>query len=332
MIAERERRFRALAPRVVALGGGHGLAASLQAAQSYASNIVGIVSVADDGGSSGRLRRELGLPAPGDLRRCLSALASDDSLIARSLEHRFEVGSLEGHPLGNLLLAGLAEAGGDFQQAITEVARLVGAVGTIYPATHGPVTLLATTPSGPIRGQVTIEASDDIRDLRFDPPDPQAPSEAVAAILAADQVIIGPGSLFTSVLACALVPNVLDALRDTTAQRVFVANVANDRAEARGFDLVAHIETLGSYGVPVDVILADAGGQAATGEAAAGQADAGQARVRRGADAPADVVVGETRLRRVSMAAADGWGHRPDLLGRALGELYAELATDREIN
>ncbi len=302
---------------MVALGGGHGLAASLQAAQSFASNIVGIVSVADDGGSSGRLRRELGLPAPGDLRRCLSALASDDSLIARSLEHRFEVGSLEGHPLGNLLLAGLAEAGGDFQQAITEVARLVGAVGTIYPATHGPVTLLATTPNGPIRGQVTIEESSDIRDLRFDPPDPQAPIEAIEAILAADQIIIGPGSLFTSVLACALVPNILDALRETPAQRVFVANVANDRAEARGFDLVSHIETLGSYGIPVDVVLANVEGKAAA---------------RRGTDEMADSVVGGARLRRAPMAAADGWGHRPDLLGRALGSLYAELATDREIN
>ncbi len=301
---------------MVALGGGHGLAASLQAAQTFASHIVGIVSVADDGGSSGRLRRELGLPAPGDLRRCLSALASDDSLIARSLEHRFEVGSLEGHPLGNLLLAGLAEAGGDFQQAITEVARLVGAVGTIYPATHAPVTLLATTPNGPIRGQVTIEESNDIRDLRFDPADPQAPQAAVDAILAADQVIIGPGSLFTSVLACALVPNVLEALRETSAQRVFVANVANDKAEARGFDLLAHVETLASYGIPVDVVLAN-------GEATP--------KGRRDGEAKLTPLIGSARLYRMPMAAADGWGHRPDLLGRALGSLYADLAVDHEI-
>ena len=292
---------------MVALGGGHGLAASLQAAQTFASNIVGVVSVADDGGSSGRLRRELGLPAPGDLRRCLSALASDDSLIARSLEHRFESGSLEGHPLGNLLLAGLAEAGGDFQQAITEVARLVGAVGTIFPATTGPVTLLATSAEGLIRGQVRIEESSDIRDLRFDPPGPAAPSEAIEAILGADQVIVGPGSLFTSVLACVLVPEILEAVQATDAQRVFVANVANDRAEARGFDLAAHVETLASYGVPIDVVLANV------------DVDLSAASV------------GPAALVRTKMAAADGWGHHPGLLGKALGSLYAEMVADREI-
>lgn len=317
MIAERSKRFRALAPRVVALGGGHGLAASLRAAQTFASNIVGVVSVADDGGSSGRLRRELGLPAPGDLRRCLSALASDDSLIARSLEHRFEAGSLEGHPLGNLLLAGLAEAGGDFQQAISEVARLIGAVGTIYPATNGPVTLVANTRAGPIRGQVTIEESSEIRDLRFDPADPTAPPQAIEAILGADQVIVGPGSLFTSVLACALVPDVLAALRSTSAQRVFVANVANDRAEAHGFDLAAHVDTLSSYGVPIDVVLAD-GVVPYDSEQSDG-------------DAARDLMIGGCRLIRADMAAVDGWGHRPDRLGRALAALYAEMVSEREI-
>ncbi len=308
MTADRSKRFRALAPRVVALGGGHGLAASLQAAQEFASNIVGVVSVADDGGSSGRLRRELGLPAPGDLRRCLSALASDDSLIARSLEHRFESGSLEGHPLGNLLLAGLAEAGGDFQQAISEVARLVGAVGTIYPATNGPVTLVANTAEGPIRGQVTIEESSDISDLRFDPSEPDAPAAAVEAILNADQIIIGPGSLFTSVLACALVPDILAALRSASGQRIFVANVANDRAEARGFDLAAHVDTLNSYGIPVDVVLAD------------GPTDDPNLPMPR---------IGGRPLVHAPMAAGDGWGHRPDRLGRSLASLYAQMDADR---
>lgn len=304
----RSERFRALAPRVVALGGGHGLASSLRAAQHFASHIVGVVSVADDGGSSGRIRRELGLPAPGDLRRCLSALASDDSLIARSLEHRFESGSLEGHPLGNLLLAGLAEAGGDFQQAISEVARLVGAVGTIYPATNGPVTLMANTAEGPIRGQVTIEESSDINDLRFDPPEPAAPKAAVDAIMEADQIIIGPGSLFTSVLACAVVPDILEALQNAEGQRVFVANVANDRAEARGFDLAAHVDTLHSYDIPIDVILAEGTGDPSS-------------------SAPRQL--GGCRIVHAPMAADDGWGHRPDKLGRSLGSLYAQMDSDR---
>lgn len=311
MIAERSKRFRALAPRVVALGGGHGLAASLRAAQTYASSIVGVVSVADDGGSSGRLRRELGVPAPGDLRRCLSALASDDSLIARSLEHRFQTGSLQGHPVGNLLLAGLAEAGGDFQQAITEVARLVGAVGTIYPATNSSVTLVASTPGGPIRGQVTIERSSDISDLGFDPAEPAAPGEAVEAIRDADQIIIGPGSLFTSVLACVLVPDILEALQRAPGQRVFVANVANDRAEARGFDLAAHVETLASYRVPIDVVLAD-GSESATSETSAA------------------TVVG-IPLVQAPMAADDGWGHRPDRLGSSLSALHSQIHREGQL-
>ena len=113
-------------PAVVALGGGHGLAATLRAARRYAGRLTGIVSVGDDGGSSGKLRADLGMAAPGDLRRCLSALASEDSLLVDSLEHRFEEGTLQGHPVGNLLLAGLAMVSGDLQQAIDEVGRLIG--------------------------------------------------------------------------------------------------------------------------------------------------------------------------------------------------------------
>ncbi len=288
-------------PSVVALGGGHGLAASLRAAQSYAGGLVGIVSVADDGGSSGRIRRELGLPAPGDLRRCLSALASDDSLLAASLEHRFDNGPLEGHPLGNLLIAGMTQAGGDFQAAITEVARLVGAVGTILPATDGSVTLLADSDKGPLRGQVTIEESAGIENLRFDPTRPAAPQAAIRAIEQADQVIIGPGSLFTSVLATAVVPDINAALHRTKAQRVFVSNVANDRAEARGFDLTAHLDALASHDVPVDVVLA-----------------------------PAGVVVPEVpapwRTVQAALSAPDGWGHDPSKLGAALYTLLATAA------
>jgi len=280
------------------------LASSLRAAQEYSSNIVGIVSVADDGGSSGRLRRELGLPAPGDLRRCLSALASDGSLLARSLEYRFDKGPLEGHPLGNLLLAGLASAGGDFQAAITEVARLVGAVGTIYPATTEIVTLEASSDSGPLRGQVTIERAAGIRDLRFDPGEPKAPAEAVQAIADADQVVIGPGSLFTSVLATATVPQISEALQATSAQKVYVANVANDRAEARGFDLAAHLDAISDHGVPIDLVLANGASPGSEGE-------------RRSRTVAGYQVV------TAQMAAADGWGHVPAKLGHALADVHA---------
>lgn len=246
-------------PLVVALGGGHGLAASLRAARFYAREIVGIVSVADDGGSSGRLRRELGVPAPGDLRRCLSALAGDNSLLARSLEHRFDRGSLEGHPIGNLLIAGLTSACGDFETAVREVARLVGAEGEIYPATREAVTLLADSDQGKLCGQVSIERGSNIRNVRFDPANPTSPEAAVQAILDADQVVIGPGSLYTSVLAAAVVPAIRVALLHTRAQRVFVANIANDRGQVMGFDLPEHIETLRQHGIVMDAVVAAPG-------------------------------------------------------------------------
>jgi uncharacterized cofD-like protein len=282
-------------PAVVALGGGHGLAASLRAARRYAGRLTGVVSVADDGGSSGRLRAELGISAPGDIRRCLSALAGDDTLLARSLEHRFDSGPLDGHALGNLLLAGLTVAGGDFSAAVAEVARLVGARGELFPATTRPVSLVADSDGGRLVGQVTIERASGIRDLRFEPADPDAPPGAVRAILEADQVVLGPGSLFTSVLATAVVPAIRQALADTRAQRVYVANVATAIGEAHGFGLAEHLEAIAKHGVGVDVVLAPVG-------------TAGLAEVA------LPIVI-------APLAAADGWGHDPELLGPALASL-----------
>jgi uncharacterized cofD-like protein len=281
-------------PSVVALGGGHGLAATLRAARLYAGEITGIVSVGDDGGSSGRLRAEFGVAPPGDLRRCLSALATDDTLLARSLEHRFEDGTLTGHPIGNLLLIGLAFASGSLQQAIDEVGRLVGAAGRVYPATEVPVTLIADSDRGTLAGQVTIERATGIRNLRFDPADPPSSPHAIDALLHADQVVIGPGSLFTSVLATALVGDIRQALVQSSAQRVFVANVTNERAEARGFGLREHLETLRDHGVAVDVVVAPAGSRVS------------------GFPIPV-----ETH----DVAAEDGWSHDPAKLGPVLADI-----------
>lgn len=282
-------------PRVVALGGGHGLAASLRAARSYAGSLAGVVSLGDDGGSSGRLRHELQVAPPGDLRRCLSALASDQSLLVRSLEHRFDEGTLQGHPIGNLLLTGLAAVAGDLQAAIDEVGRLVGAAGRIFPASEVPVTLIADSNLGTLAGQVTIERADGIRNLRFDPADPPTSDEAMAAIRGADQVIIGPGSLFTSVLATTVVPGIRRALAESGATRVFVANVANEKGDARGFGLSEHVDALVDHGIPIDVVLVTP-----------------RASVSRPLAVP---------LVTAELAAADGWSHDPELLGRALADL-----------
>ena len=242
---------------MVALGGGHGLAASLSATRAYARTLTGVVSIGDDGGSSGRLRADFGVAPPGDVRRCISALATDRSLLASTLEYRFADGPLTGHPIGNLLLAGLTIASGDFQAAIDELCRLVGVDGAIYPATTAPVRLLADSDEGTITGQVTIERATGIRNLRFDPGHPAAPAGAVEAVAEADQIIIGPGSLFTSVLASVVVPGLLDAIQQSSAQRVFVANVANEKAMARGFGLAEHLETMRQHGVAIDVVVAD---------------------------------------------------------------------------
>jgi uncharacterized cofD-like protein len=245
-------------PAVVAIGGGHGLAATLRASRSYAGSITAIVSVADDGGSSGRLRAALpAMPAPGDLRRCLSSLAASGSLLGEALEHRFDEGDLDGHALGNLLIAGLAECTGDFVAALDEVGRLVGAVGRVLPAATEPVTLRADRPgSGATVGQVAVQQSGGVERLRIEPPDPAVPDDAVEAILQADQVVIGPGSLYTSVLAAATTPRLRAAIAATAAQRVYVGNLMPQVPETAGYDLAAHVSALRDHGIEIDHVLA----------------------------------------------------------------------------
>jgi uncharacterized cofD-like protein len=243
-------------PKVVALGGGHGLAASLQAVRRYASDITAIVSVADDGGSSGRLREALGIPAVGDLRRCLVALAAPDSLWAIVFQHRFDSGELEGHALGNLVIAGLTNVTGDFSAALAEAGRLVGAAGTVLPATIVPVVLKAEAASGSVEGQVKVQNAGRLSVVGLVPPDPPAPPAALEAIATADQIVIGPGSLFTSVLAAVVVPEIRDALAATSAQKVYVANLRPQIPETEGYDVAAHVDALVAHGLDVDVVLA----------------------------------------------------------------------------
>ena len=244
-------------PRVVALGGGHGLAASLAAARSYASELTAIVSVADDGGSSGRLREALDIPAPGDLRRCLVALSEAGSAWAQVFEHRFDAGELQGHALGNLIIAGLLDATGDMTVALEEAGRVLGAAGRVLPATTSPVVLKAEGKAGEIEGQVNVQETGDIRSISLVPPDAAPPPGALAAIAEADQVLIGPGSLYTSVLAVAVVPAINEALTSTKAQKVYIANLRPQLPETAGYTLDDHIRALGRHGVEVDVVVHD---------------------------------------------------------------------------
>jgi len=254
--------------RVVALGGGHGLAASLSAIRRYATEVCAIVSVADDGGSSGRLRAAFGIAPPGDLRKCLVALADTGSMWSEAFEHRFDAGELEGHAFGNIVIAGLTATTGDFELALAEAGRLLGATGQVLPATTAPVVLRATLrpPGGAehavagehvadVEGQVAVARSARIARVSLVPPDPKPPTAALEAIAGADQIVLGPGSLFTSVLAVAAVPALGEALAAATGEKVYVCNLAAQQPETEGFDVAAHVDALRAHGIEVDVVL-----------------------------------------------------------------------------
>lgn len=282
-------------PRVVALGGGHGLAASLQAARGYASDITGIVSGADDGGSSGRLRDALGIPPPGDLRRCLVALGDPHSVWSQTFEHRFEGGELDGHPVGNLVIAGVAAATGDFVAALDEAGRLVGAEGRVLPATTTPVVLRAESEGGAVEGQVAVARSGRISRVSIVPMDAPPPAAALDALARADQVVIGPGSLYTSVLAVVAVPALCEALKRTPGLKVYVCNLRPQVPETEGYDVAAHVRALAAHGLDVDVVVHD----------------------------PADMARGNLHVavHEHHMARGDGLGHDPTKLARALAGL-----------
>ncbi len=242
-------------PRLVAIGGGHGLARTLEAARRFASSITAVVSVADDGGSSGRLRELLDIPAPGDIRRCLGALAPDSALAA-SLEHRFGAGELEGHAFGNLLLAALSATMGDFAAGVEEACALLGTLGTVLPATTSPVVLRATELDGSeLAGQTRVTASCDIERVFLEPADPEVPKAVVAAIADAELVVIGPGSLYTSVLAAVAPGPIVAALAATSARVVYVSNLAEEPPETAGYDVGRHVDALVAHFVRPDVVV-----------------------------------------------------------------------------
>lgn len=258
-------------PRVVALGGGHGLAASLRALRLVTPHVTAVVTVADDGGSSGRLREELGVLPPGDLRMALSALAGEDDwgdTWSRLLQHRFVGdGPLAGHAVGNLLLAALADTQGDVVPALDLVGRLLGGTGRVLPASRTPleicasVTGLAGSP-GPteVRGQVAVATTaGSVSAVWLAPAEPPACEEAVEAVLAADWVVLGPGSWFTSVLTHLLVPGLRAALERTSARLLVALNLAPQAGETEGFSPEAHLDVLLAHApsLVLDVVLAD---------------------------------------------------------------------------
>jgi uncharacterized cofD-like protein len=244
-------------PSVVAIGGGHGTAMTLKAARRYAGTLTGVVSVADDGGSSGRLRELLNVVALGDIRKCLVALADEDSALAIAFERRFEEGELRGHALGNLILTGLIDATGDLVLGVREAATLLGAHGDVLPATTERVVLKAESALGTVAGQVAVMGTGNISTVSLVPEDAQAPPLVVERIMEADQVVIGPGSLFTSVLAAVAVQDVAEAVAATKGHVVYVCNLYPQIPETEGYDVAAHVAALARHHVPVDLVVCD---------------------------------------------------------------------------
>ena len=256
-------------PSVVAIGGGHGTAVTLKAARRYAGTLTGIVSVADDGGSSGRLRELLNVVALGDIRKCLVALADEDSALALAFERRFDEGELAGHALGNLILTGLIDATGDLVLGVREAAQLLGAHGDVLPATTEPVVLKAESGRGTVAGQGAVMGTGGIRAVSLVPEDALAPPLALERIAEADQVVIGPGSLFTSVLAAVAVRGIAEAVASSTAPVVYVCNLRPQIPETEGYDVADHVAALARHGVAVDVVVCDTIPGMAIGEAVA---------------------------------------------------------------
>jgi len=238
--------------RVVVIGGGTGLSTMLRGIKRYTANIVAIVTVTDDGGSSGKLRQELGILPPGDIRNCLIALADAEGAMTALLQHRFkdDAGNLSGHSVGNLLIAAMTQLkDGDFEKAIQEISKVLAIRGRVLPSTLTHVNLRAEMEDGScVEGETAIVAYPArIRRMHLVPPDVEPPQEAIDAIKQADVIVLGPGSLFTSVIPNLLVPKIVDALRATDAMRVYVCNVMTQPGETDGFTASDHVRAIEAH-------------------------------------------------------------------------------------
>jgi uncharacterized cofD-like protein len=269
-----QKRFLARGPRIVAIGGGTGLSNLLRGLKEHTGNLTAIVTVADDGGSSGALREEMGIPPVGDIRNCIAALADAEPLMSELLGYRFPgyvrgesglvetvPGSLQGHPVGNLLLAAMtALEGGDFEEGVRRMNRVLAVRGKVVPASATPINLGARTRDGvTVTGQSTIMRTPGIERVWIEPGDVRASADAVAAIAEADIVVLGPGSLYTSVLPVLLIPEIRRAVADAPGVRLYACNVATQIGETEGYDLADHVEALLAHTQPdlVDLVLAN---------------------------------------------------------------------------
>ncbi len=245
-------RRREKGPRIVVIGGGTGLSSLLRGLKEYSHNLTAIVTVADDGGSSGALRRSLGILPPGDIRNCLAALSDDEDLLTQIFQYRFsEAAGVNGHSLGNLFISALADITGSFEQAVAESGRVLAVRGRVMPSTLHDVKLVAelidpaTKKDVRVRGESNIPTTPGrVKRVWLEPSNPKAYPMAIQAILNAELVVIGPGSLFTSILPNLLVPDIATAVNASRAYKFYICNVATQPGETDHFDCLDHVRAL----------------------------------------------------------------------------------------
>ncbi|MBC8281712.1 MAG: YvcK family protein [Chloroflexi bacterium] len=249
-------------PRITVIGGGSGLPNLLRGLKHYTSNISAVVTVADDGGSSGRLRSELGILPPGDIRNCLVALADSEDVMQQLMDYRFESdGQLDGHSFGNIFIAALAGIRGDFYRGVEVAGELLAIRGRVLPSTPDYVTLVGSTVSGEtLIGETRVgNSADRLRSLTLVPANPSAHPDAVRAIEDADMVVMGPGSLFTRIVTNLLISGIADAVANSQAFKVYVCNVAEEPAQTEGYSVRDHLNIVKHYGgeTTVDAVIAN---------------------------------------------------------------------------
>ena len=254
--------FKSKTPHIVAIGGGTGLSVLLRGLKQHTRRITAVIGVTDDGGSSGRLRREMGIIPPGDFRNCIVALSDEDSLLKELFQYRFPEGSeLQGHSFGNLFIAAMTDVTNSFENALTESSRILSVTGQVVPATIENVNLSVKLADGRfIKGESNVkESSSEIEELFIDPPDAEASPAAIKAIGEADLIVIGPGSLYTSILPNLMVPGIVDAISESKSIKYYICNVATEIGETQHFNVVKHIDVLERYlgsGI-LDMIIAN---------------------------------------------------------------------------
>ena len=329
---------REYGPRVAVIGGGHGLSTMLRGLKQYTENIAAIVTVADDGGGSGMLRQDLGMPPPGDIRNCMEALANTEPLMSQLMRYRFSEGSLAGQSFGNLFLAALNGISPSFDAAVSRMSEVLAITGRVLPVTTADVRLEAEFENGAsVVGESKIfycKKREDcrIRQVRLIPEHPKALAEAITALRRADMIVLGPGSLYTSIIPNLLVDGIVETIQASSALKIYVANVMTQEGETEGYTVSDHIAAIFHHSVPGLVNLCLCNSSPVPKSVAARYAEEGAEPLRGDSDACA--ALGVEVVSRPIATVEDGYvRHHSVHLARELVLLHAErsvrIAGDR---